>query len=48
MKIINILWLMAQQAYYNKACSHDPTHPDLPYVLRKRSELADALRQAFV
>lgn len=48
MKILKFIYLTAAQAYYNRACAHDPLHPDLPKIVLKRKELEDEARRMWV
>lgn len=43
MKMLHLLFLVASRRYYQLALSHDPMHPDIPRVVRRRAEIKDAL-----
>jgi hypothetical protein len=48
MKILQFIHLTLAQAFYGWALREiDPMHPDLPKLVMKRRELADAQRRMF-
>ena len=48
MKILNLIHVMAAQAFYNWAMREiDPMHPDVPRILMRQLELADKANRVF-
>ena len=48
MKVLDLIHVMVAQAFYSWAMREiDPLHPDVPWILRRQSELADKARKIF-
>lgn len=45
MKIVKLLYLAIARRYYRLACADKPMHPDIPKIVIRRVELADATRK---
>jgi len=48
MKILNLIHVMAAQAFYKWALSEiNPLHPDVPRIMLRKQELDDKARRIF-
>lgn len=47
MKVLRLLGLTIAKMYYERACAHDPLHPDLPKIIMNRQGIRDRMKALF-